>query len=251
VVPPNAAVRPKFGFGGCTGGPYIFWLSSPGTNSAWSRTSSADSRTRGPPEINRFCRSFCVLQSDPCVRLRFAGDGTHRLSIFLVSQPTRMYSVASQSSSSGCDGGSPCMPNSSLVSTMPVPKSSSHSRFTATRAVNGWSGLTSHFANVRRFMGSPAGGWGKTAGKPGGHFVALVQVIAADVDVRLARLALAKDRHSGGNCFYFACRFANHGVEFHPFGRKRSVVRRHAILPLAVAVGELRDQWRGGPLYVR
>ena len=50
-----------------------------------------------------------------------------------------MNSVASQSSSSGCDGGAPCVPKSSLVSTMPRPKNCSHARLTATRAVSGLS----------------------------------------------------------------------------------------------------------------
>jgi hypothetical protein len=48
VVPPNAADRPKLGRRGWTGGPCIFWLSSPPTNRAWSRMVSADSRRRGP-----------------------------------------------------------------------------------------------------------------------------------------------------------------------------------------------------------
>src|SRR2546425_855341 len=46
-------------------------------------------------------------------------------------------SQASQSSSSGCEGGSPCLPNSSTVSTMPRPKYCSQRRFTITLAVSG------------------------------------------------------------------------------------------------------------------
>ena len=41
-----------------------------------------------------------------------------------------MSSVASQSSSAGCDGAAPCVPKSSLVSTMPRPKICSQRRLT-------------------------------------------------------------------------------------------------------------------------
>ena len=59
--------------------------------------------------------------------------------------------VASQSSSSGCDGGVPRVPKSSLVSTRPRPKNCSHAWLTATRAVSGFSRLTSQRASPRRF----------------------------------------------------------------------------------------------------
>ena len=49
------------------------------------------------------------------------------------------------------------MPKSSVVSTSPAPKSSFHMRFTVTRAVSGFSGLTVHFASASRLCGSPAG----------------------------------------------------------------------------------------------
>ena len=55
-----------------------------------------------------------------------------------MSQPERMNSTASQSSSSGWLGGSPCAPKSSTVFTRPVPKSICQSRLTATRAVSGF-----------------------------------------------------------------------------------------------------------------
>ncbi len=56
------------------------------------------------------------------------------------SQPSSRNWTASQSSSSGWLGGSPCEPKSSAVLTMPVPKTWSQNRLTATRAVSGWFG---------------------------------------------------------------------------------------------------------------
>ena len=50
-------------------------------------------------------------------------DVTIDLTRRLTSQPLSRKSTASQSSNSGCVGNSPCMPKSSLVRTMPVPKS--------------------------------------------------------------------------------------------------------------------------------
>ena len=55
------------------------------------------------------------------------------------SQPESMNSHASQSSSSGCDGGSPCEPRSSSVFDRPMPKNCFQSRFIVTRAVSGFS----------------------------------------------------------------------------------------------------------------
>ena len=51
----------------------------------------------------------------------------------LMSQPVRMNSAASQSSSSGCEGDSPCEPKSSTVLTRPMPKNICRKRFTVTR----------------------------------------------------------------------------------------------------------------------
>ena len=49
-------------------------------------------------------------------------DVTISLKSLFTSQPDSRNSTASQSSSSGCDGASPCDPKSSAVFTMPVPK---------------------------------------------------------------------------------------------------------------------------------
>ena len=64
-------------------------------------------------------------------------------------QPRSMNSTASQSSSSGCDGGSLCVPRSSLVPTRPVPKYACHMRLTNERAVVGELRSTSQRANVK------------------------------------------------------------------------------------------------------
>ncbi len=78
--------------------------------------------------------------------------------------PPDTNSVASQSSSSGCIGRSPCDPKSSLVSTMPWPKICSQYRFTVTRAVSGFSSLTSQRARPRRFVGAFSGSGGRNEG---------------------------------------------------------------------------------------
>ena len=77
----------------------------------------------------------------------------------------RTNSVASQSSSSGCEGGSPWRPKFSVVFTSPVPKCCCQSRFTATRAVSGLSGETSQRARPRRLRGRA--GRQRRRGKPG------------------------------------------------------------------------------------
>src|SRR6266852_535558 len=61
-----------------------------------------------------------------------------------------MNSQASQSSSSGWEGGSLCMPKSSGVLTMPCPKYVCQRRLTITRAVVGDFLSTSHLAKLRR-----------------------------------------------------------------------------------------------------
>ena len=61
-----------------------------------------------------------------------------------------MNSVASQSSSSGWTGNSPCAPKSSTVLTMPKPKYDCQKRFTATRAVSGLLRSTSQRARPSR-----------------------------------------------------------------------------------------------------
>ena len=77
-----------------------------------------------------------------------------------------MKSTARRSSSSGWLGGSPWVPKSSSVSTIPEPNSTAHVRFTATRAVSGLRRSTSHFASVMRSTG-PSGFGPSAFGKAG------------------------------------------------------------------------------------
>ena len=77
-----------------------------------------------------------------------------------------MNSQASQSSSSGCDGGSLCVPRSSLVLTNPVPKYACQTRLTNARAVVGDLRSTSQRAKVSRVGSQPSGSGCRKAGTP-------------------------------------------------------------------------------------
>ena len=87
------------------------------------------------------------------------------------SQPLSMNSTASQSSSSGWLGHSPCAPKSAGVATSPVPKNIFQNRFTATRAVSGLLRMVTHCARPSRLAGAASGIGGKAAGVPGLTFV--------------------------------------------------------------------------------
>ena len=65
-------------------------------------------------------------------------------------QPRFMNSTESQSSNSGCVGGSPILPKLSSVATMPRPKWWNQIRLTITRAVSGLSGDAIHSASANR-----------------------------------------------------------------------------------------------------
>src|SRR5436309_2122790 len=73
-----------------------------------------------------------------------------RRCISLIFQPRATNSPASQSSNSGCVGGSPSLPNSLGVGTMPRPKWCCQRRLTITRAVSGFAGSVSHLASAAR-----------------------------------------------------------------------------------------------------
>ena len=79
-------------------------FSSPLTASALSRTISAGRRKRGPRASRRFSGSFSSSSGVTREDCRYVADVTISRCIALTSQPVRMNSVASQSSSSGCDG---------------------------------------------------------------------------------------------------------------------------------------------------
>ena len=97
-------------------------FSRPLTASALSRTISAGRRKRGPRASRRFSGSFSSRAGVTCEMLAVRGrrddQPLHRFHV----PALRMNSVASQSSNSGCDGGSPCDPKFSAVLTSPMPK---------------------------------------------------------------------------------------------------------------------------------
>ena len=100
-----------------------------------------------------------------------------------------MNSVASQSSRSGCDGGSPRKPKLSEVVTKPVPKYSCQIRLTVTRAVSGFSGEPIQRAKVeparKGFLGSDGGQGHRRAGR---HCISKLVPLAGRVNVRLGWL---------------------------------------------------------------
>ena len=79
------------------------------------------------------------------------------------------------------------MPKSSAVLTRPVPKTCCQRRLTATRAVSGCSGATSHCARPRRLRGASVGSGGRNAGVSAADLVAALVVLAALQDVRRPR----------------------------------------------------------------
>ncbi len=125
---------------------------------------------RGPRASRRFSGSRCSSSGVILDDCRYVALVTISFCIAFTSQPRSTNSVASQSSSSGCDGHSPCEPKSSTVFTSPVPKYICQNRFTVTRAVSGFDGSTSQRANPSRLFGAPAGSGGSTAGTPGDTF---------------------------------------------------------------------------------
>ena len=89
---------------------------------------------------------------------------TNSRSMAFISQSRRTSSVASQSSSSGWLGISPCVPKSSAVRTSPTPNIDCHRRLTVTRAVSGLAGSTNQRASPSRLRGRPGDKRGNVAG---------------------------------------------------------------------------------------
>src|SRR5438093_657640 len=128
---------------------------------------SAESRMLGPRASKRLSGSLASssgVRRDDCLYVALI---TMIFCSALTSQPVRTNSVASQSNSSGCDGGSPCDPKSSADFTIPVPKYICQNRFTVTRAISGYDGSTSHRAKPRRFGGYAFGDDTNIAGSMG------------------------------------------------------------------------------------
>src|SRR5204862_4842403 len=120
--------------------------------------------TREGSRVSGSAVSVSSLTRADCL---YVDDDTISRIRFFTSQPDSRNSTASQSSSSGCDGGSPCEPKSSAVFTRPVPKISCQKRFTVTRAVSGFEGSTSHRARPSRLRGRETAIGGSTDGAAG------------------------------------------------------------------------------------
>ena len=109
---------------------------------------------------------------------------------FFTDQPSRTNWTASQSSSSGCVGGSERVPKSLGVRTSPSPKWPAQTRLTRTRAVSGLSGLAIVLASSSRPLPSVnglrvGGDHGRGLARDGR---AAIVVVAANEDDGLGRL---------------------------------------------------------------
>ena len=122
------------------------------------------------------------MTRDDC---RYVAEVTSSFRNAFWSHFSRTSSVASQSSSSGCDGSSPCEPNSSLVATMPMPKSCSQKRLAKTRAVSGLFSSTSQRASARRLAGALAAA-AESSRASLVHFLAQIEIVAAMLQLRHA-----------------------------------------------------------------
>ena len=134
-------------------------LSRPLSASAWSRTISASSRNRGAARQQPVARVLRQQLRRHLRRLAVGRRGDDQSSA-APSSPSRRRGrtpTASQSSSSGWLGSSPCVPKSSSVSTSPMPKSCAQKRLTATRAVSGLSGRHSQRATPSRSVAASCG----------------------------------------------------------------------------------------------
>ena len=109
-------------------------------------------RNRGPRERSVLSGSRSSFSGPASADCLYVDDERIVLSSPLTSHPLSRNSTASQSMSSGFDGGSPCAPKSSLVRTMPVPNSCCQNRLTATRAVSGFESAMSQLARSRRLI---------------------------------------------------------------------------------------------------
>ena len=107
---------------GKTVGPPTVRSSVPATASIWSRMISASSRWRGMRQNSRFSGSIATFAATSPLAIWYASDVIISRCIAFRLQPRSTNSSASQSSSSGCDGGSPILPKLLGVRTMPSPK---------------------------------------------------------------------------------------------------------------------------------
>jgi hypothetical protein len=146
---------------GFIAGPNIFGFSLPLTVSIESRMASASRRRNGIRQSSRFSGSLAAYSGFDCLLMRHVLLVRIRRCSFFSDHPASCVNqCASQSSSSGCVGGSPIRPKSLGVRTRPWPKCCCQTRLTITRAVSGFAGLAIHCASpsLRREVRSSGGG---------------------------------------------------------------------------------------------
>src|SRR6187200_605283 len=102
--------------------PPTFGFNNPLECNAMSRTISPSTRKRDARANKRLYGSFVSNSGVTFDDWRYVAEVTIRRCSSLMLQPRSMNSTESQSRSSGCDGFSLCVPKSSLVETIPVPK---------------------------------------------------------------------------------------------------------------------------------
>ena len=140
------------------------------------RRSPARCRARTPhPAGTATCRASSRLSGSRCVHLRRTARAlpigalvTISRTMCFTSQPLSTNSQASQSSSAGFTGGSPCAPKSSSTLERPVPKNSFHSRFEARAPSADFPAppaILARSSRVNRRSFTP--GCGRNAGTPG------------------------------------------------------------------------------------
>ena len=141
-------------------------LSKPLASSAWSRTISAVSRWCGPCASSRLRGIGGAQRGRGARALAIGGAGDHfaqqRLHV-PVQIVLRNAAPASPAIRDGWAVRRRCR-NPPASPRCRCRNSCSQKRFTATRAVRGWSGPKNHFARVRRLRGALAGSLGKSAG---------------------------------------------------------------------------------------
>ena len=117
---------------------------------------------------------------------------------FFTSQPDSRNSTASQSSSSGCDGGRACTPKSSADSTNPAPKNSCQKRFTMTRANRGLVAIDHPARQPEPVRGQPRGHRRQERRRGGlDHLARLIVHAAKQERRRRLRIGPLFDHHRG------------------------------------------------------
>ena len=135
------------------------------------------------------------------------GRGEHQLAQQFLETPTLLVLKAKREmiEQFGMRRRVPEVPKSSTVSTMPTPKSCSHTRLTITRAVSGFSSETNQRANAKSIMDRAGGQRRQGVRRAGLDFVALVEPESTRKDEGRTPLVLRQLAHhrygNAGNLF--------------------------------------------------